>query len=537
MQKKTVQDIVEEPELYILCMSSSSMSDQLGTISDRLDCLPDLNHPVLSSSKIEIQDSLQFFIGDHPAQSFERGSQSGGNYKCGSCGCRSNRMDDLAHAFSRTWRSLANLQKLVLCGKYGNKPDIIKPFASLNREQLREELRTRGVFDLTGNKSELQSKLQKVLCGAQRVPTILIKNPSQPLSELHLESYTVLDSEPLHDLKGHLINLLTDLPHILSGEPKRLATELLTILLYSKKQNGYSGSDLRVSLIELNNLLQSQEVDSDIKLLLSTAVKISERLYSSSNKRTPKTVLQLYNCTWLHHELCKSLFTNPKETSYEKFFGLYLHSLVVHAPRQYEIVCLKSVNTENQERIFQQAKHIAEETTNRRPENVIPSILIRLQAQAITGKLSGIYHSAKTRVEKVASNCRTFNGTKVSKSFVDARLHSWQAHLKRISAYLVSKNVWWKATSEGYEFNDGDDDPEFRIEGPTLLHFRSSSIENVEIRSTESWKHILLDKIDLPIPFVRLYDENGDFVSNLETHSAPQVTVVLMSLVNIMIVC
>ena len=87
--------------------------------------------------------------------------------------------------------------------------------------------------------------------------------------------------------------------------------------------------------------------------MLATAVKISERLYSSSDKRTPKTIMQLYNCTWLHHELCKILFVTPKDISYGKYFGVYLHSLVAHAPMQYEIICLRSVNTENQERIFQ----------------------------------------------------------------------------------------------------------------------------------------------------------------------------------------
>ncbi len=51
--------------------------------------------------------------------------------------------------------------------------------------------------------------------------------------------------------------------------------------------------------------------------------------------------------------------SKPKEITYEKLFGLYLHSIVVHAPLQYEIVCLKSINTENQERLFQQAKSIA----------------------------------------------------------------------------------------------------------------------------------------------------------------------------------
>ena len=78
---KSVQDIVEEPELYIIWMCSSSLSDQLAIISDRLECLSDLQEPVRSTKHVPIQDTLQFFAGDHPAQSFERGTQSGGHYK------------------------------------------------------------------------------------------------------------------------------------------------------------------------------------------------------------------------------------------------------------------------------------------------------------------------------------------------------------------------------------------------------------------------------------------------------------------------
>ncbi len=81
--------------------------------------------------------------------------------------------------------------------------------------------------------------LSSVLCGAQRVPTILITDPKQPLSELHLDSYTIMDCEPLHNLKGHLINLLTELPFILSGEHKTLVTELLQNILFSKNKTAF----------------------------------------------------------------------------------------------------------------------------------------------------------------------------------------------------------------------------------------------------------------------------------------------------------
>ena len=167
------------------------------------------------------------------------------------------------------------------------------------------------------------------------------------MSSVNLGAYIVLDCEPLHDLKGHLINFLTEIQYIFKGDSKKAVSELLDHLLFSRKQNGYSGSDLRIALIQLNKYVQSKDTfHLNVKQLLSTAAKISECLYASCSKRTPKAVLQLYNATWLHHELCKTLFPRPHTITYEKMFGTYLHSLVVHAPRQYEIVSLRSINTE-----------------------------------------------------------------------------------------------------------------------------------------------------------------------------------------------
>lgn len=135
-------------------------------------------------------------MGDHPAQAFERGSQIGGNYKCGNCGCHANRMDDLAHVLRCPLRTLAELQNLVLQGQYGKKAGVLKPFDKLKKAELQEELRKRGL--------DVESTLTAVLKGAQRVPTILISDPSQCLAALNLSHYEVLDSEPLHDMKGHL---------------------------------------------------------------------------------------------------------------------------------------------------------------------------------------------------------------------------------------------------------------------------------------------------------------------------------------------
>ena len=92
--------------------------------------------------------------------------------------------------------------------------------------------------------------------------------------------------------------------------------------------------------------------------------------------------------------------------------------------------------------MFQQAKKIARNTTNRKPENVIPSILLRLQAKQIMGKLSLAYQASETEVKKVATTVKPCGGTTVSDYFV-THTSSWQSHLDRISRYLVlGEGVW-----------------------------------------------------------------------------------------------
>lgn len=66
----------------------------------------------------------------------------------------------------------------------------------MNTEQLQQELRARNVCHIHTTKSKLQD--------VQQVPTLLLDNPTQLLSDLNLQHYTLLDCEPLHDLKGHL---------------------------------------------------------------------------------------------------------------------------------------------------------------------------------------------------------------------------------------------------------------------------------------------------------------------------------------------
>ena len=63
----------------------------------------------------------------------------------------------------------------------------------------------------------------------------------------------------------------------------------------------------------------------------------------------------------------------------------------MHAPSQYQIVCLRSTNAdESTERLFSQIKHISQRATNRKPDNVLTTILLSMQAKEETSMNSTI---------------------------------------------------------------------------------------------------------------------------------------------------
>ena len=75
-----LQAYIEEPEIHVLAMNSSSIKDQAALISDWMECIRELNTDLKTADNITISDTLLFFSGDKPAAQFERGTQIGGNY-------------------------------------------------------------------------------------------------------------------------------------------------------------------------------------------------------------------------------------------------------------------------------------------------------------------------------------------------------------------------------------------------------------------------------------------------------------------------
>ena len=111
---------------------------------------------------------------------------------------------------------------------------------------MKSELQARGVTTQGMLKPKLLSTLTDILQGVQRVPTILTLDPKQPLSMLNLQKYEVIDCEPLHDMKGHLYNLLPEIPHLLDSPLNQECQHLLDTTLPKQK---VSGAFLRVAAI------------------------------------------------------------------------------------------------------------------------------------------------------------------------------------------------------------------------------------------------------------------------------------------------
>ena len=79
--------------------------------------------------------------------------------------------------------------------------------------------------------------LDDILHGVVRVPALLLPNPTQTLASLNLQKYEVLASEPLHDLKGHLINIIMELPFILPEEDTTSQCNHLISSCLAKEKN------------------------------------------------------------------------------------------------------------------------------------------------------------------------------------------------------------------------------------------------------------------------------------------------------------
>ena len=286
-----------------------------------------------------------------------------------------------------------------------------------------------------------------------------------------------------------------------------MKTECVTIIAHFMKKETKRACDYRHAAILILLCLLKHNKHSKVCTIFRTIVEISEIMYSSEEKRTPRSILRLYNLTWIHATACTDVFQQLKHLTQEKFYGAYFHALTSHAAQQYEVVCLKSINTENEERIFETAKRIASTTSNRKPEQVLPNMLLRLQAGA--QKDRNALEEQNNSIRIAAAHLPCVENTVISKDMTRKYAFSWQAHLNRIAPYLEpGEGFWWREEKEGYEFFDGSDQPDIKVCGPTLLHFRNTFIEKLDLEKRKLFQK-LVASTNLPAETIRIYDDSG----------------------------
>ena len=165
--KASVQELVEQGEIYIMTHCSSSSADQAGLTPEKVACLDSLSEAITTEDGIEIHDTLQFFKGDKQSAWFEAGIQRGGHYCCIACNCHTNDCLDFTKAHHSKLRGYRDIQHTATAGIFGKVPNKVNFYDTLNSEQLKRELVSRGIFEFPSTKKSMVDELKGHLCGVQ----------------------------------------------------------------------------------------------------------------------------------------------------------------------------------------------------------------------------------------------------------------------------------------------------------------------------------------------------------------------------------
>ena len=187
-------------------------------------------------------------------------------------------------------------------------------------------------------------------------------------------------------------------------------------------------------------------------------------------------------------------------------FCRYFHSIACHAALKFRIVSLRSLNTEQHERLFQQAKGISRDTTNHHVEHVIPNIIQRLQFEVSSSSIK----DQESEISALGKAVGPMTNSFIPQEIMDKFSAHYQAHLERISDYLVpGPGIWWRRCLGGVEFLDGSTEPNYKETGPQLHHFRSKSTTDIELDLFEKWESICSSNTQLPATHIRCYNKQG----------------------------
>ena len=206
---------------------------------------------------------------------------------------------------------------------------------------------------------------------------------------------------------------------------------------------------------------------------------------------------------------------------------------------QHRLINGKACNVEQQERISNTLteRHamlnnkngyliLSKTTSSYHPSHIIGNIFIRLQAEKEMQAFQGAQDSRQeATVSKLATSLPAYGNTIIPKMLTEKHIRSWQAHLERISDFLLAgEGIWWlKKESGDIEFLDGEMAVSHHPKGPLLHHFRSSNFSAEEEYLKKCWQECLVNGVALPLNVIRIEDELGQMklVRQLPKDSTP----------------
>ena len=311
-----------------------------------------------------------------------------------------------------------------------------------------------------------------------------------------------------------------------------LFKEITTLALNKDKLRAtdYRRGLLKVTIAMANeNLLSNNE-----KEILLLFCEMMSMYYENDDKRSPRSVLRLYNISFRHGQAIQRQLIPPKQLTQRKLCGIYYHGAVDHAPLLYRLVCLRSICAELFERYFDRIEDITRKTWNKQVEDLVPNAYLHIQAEdamaAETDSLTALSNQEKEISHLAKGLPQPFN-TVITKDFMTKKSSLWQAHLSKIADFLKpGPEVWWKWKEDGsVEFFDAPGQPNNKEEGPHLHHFRSNNISQIHKYLEETWRECASQPDNLPLYKIRDKDgkltfqkgNTGELQQTLEPENGP----------------
>ena len=198
------------------------------------------------------------------------------------------------------------------------KNNSLKLYSNLDKVDFIEELHQRKIkFFQNQTKGSLEKLLVKEMqCG----PALLFYNDDMEI----IRSYEVLANEPMHDIDGHLRNLIEELTYHLNKEEKQLFHGLVPVVLNKESKRAV---DYRKSVIYLCIHLQGK-ININVYNILLTVCYMQEILYGAEKDRNMLRIFRYHILCYVHtYLLIDFLGKKLKALTKRKMFEKYFHSI------------------------------------------------------------------------------------------------------------------------------------------------------------------------------------------------------------------